>query len=89
MARVSDTHTDHLSVQFCRISLKHQSRDFSEKSEFFFNKSTFWKNFYLTFIENKSLIPKVSCVLLESLNIDLKTSSFYFPTMEIRLPCAS
>lgn len=69
MAGVPDIHTDHLSVHFCRISLKHQSRDFSEKSEFFFYKSTFWRNFYLTFIENKSLIPKVSCVLLESLNI--------------------
>lgn len=79
MARVSDTHTDHLSVQFCRISLKHQSRDFSDKSELFFNKSTFWKNFYLTFIENKSLIPKVSCVLLESLNIDLKNQQLLLP----------
>lgn len=80
MACVSGTHTDHLSVQFCRISLKHQSRDFSEKSElFFFNKSTFWKNFYLTFIENKSLIPKVSCVLLESLNIILKNQQLLLP----------
>lgn len=77
MAGVSDTHRDHLFVKFCRISLKHQSRDISEKSDFFLIKVLFGE--ISTFIENKSLIPKVSCVLLESLNIDLKKQQLLLP----------